>query len=412
MTVPEKTQVGIIGAGPAGLMLAHLLHLYGIESVILEAKSEEYVLGRVRAGVLDNDVADLFIATGVGERMQKSGLTQTRMEFRFNGQSRVMNWSELAGGRRNVVYGQQEVVKDLIAKRRELGGHLYFDTPVVGVSNLTQGKPRITYEYQGQTRELECELVAGCDGYHGVARQSIPKTAITEHERRYPFAWMGILAAVPPSREWLISASHDRGFALHSMRSRQVTRLYIQIPPEDTEADWPDERIWDELDIRLALDGWTLNRGPVFQKGKVDLRSFVCEPMQYGSLFLAGDSAHVVPPTGGRGMNQAISDVAVLADAMNAYFNGSNRTLLDRYSAKCLRRVWRAQYFTNRMTGMLQRRDFTDTYTRRLQIAELDLVTSDPKAAAELAQHYTGEPLESDFLPNDRKSLVTLQTGA
>jgi p-hydroxybenzoate 3-monooxygenase len=382
-----RTQVGIVGAGPAGLLLAHLLHQRGIESVVLEARSREYVEHRVRAGVLEHGTVELLEQAGVGERMLREGLVHEGIELRFDGRGHRIDFPALTGGRSITVYGQQEVVKDLIAARIESGGALEFDVDGVSVHGL-DGEPVIRY---GDT-ELRCDFIGGCDGFHGVCRPSIPAGAIEEHEREYPFGWLGILAEVAPSTEELIYARHERGFALHSMRTPRLSRFYLQCEPDDDIENWPDERIWEELGIRLAREGWELNTdGPIIEKGITPMRSYVAEPMQYGNLFLAGDAAHIVPPTGAKGMNLAIGDVKVLADALARWYETNDRTGLDRYSESCLRRVWRAEHFSWWMTSMLHRFPHADAeFEERLQRAQLDYVCHSRAASTTLAENYVG----------------------
>lgn len=403
-----KTSVGIIGAGPAGLMLSHLLHLHGVDSVILESRSLAYVEGRVRAGVLDSDVSALFKATGVGERMEREGLVQEQMEFRFDGKRRYINWYELTGGRRNVVYGQQEVVRDLIARRRQDGGQILFEAEALRIEGLEDDKPRVVYRHEGEERVLHCDLLAACDGFHGIGRRSIPEDRIRLYERTYPFAWIGIMAKAAPSSDWLVTSAHERGYAMHSMRSPQVSRNYVQCGLDDTTEDWSDDRIWSELHQRLDTEGWTLREGAILEKTKFDLRSFVCEPMQYRRMFLAGDAAHVVPPTGGRGLNQAIGDVCVLADAMRDFFRAASEAGLQQYSQTCLARVWHAQQFTAQQTGMLQRHDFTNEYHRKLQLSQLEYMTTNRAAATSLAECYAGARLKTSFLENNGGCYPTL----
>jgi p-hydroxybenzoate 3-monooxygenase len=390
-----RTQVGIVGAGPAGLMLAHLLHLQGIESVVLEARSRHYVEERVRAGVLEQGVRDLLVETGLGARMQREGLLHHGIELRFEGRGHRIDFADLAGGRGVTVYAQHEVVKDLVATRLAAGGQIVFEAKDVSVHGL-DGEPSIRFRKDGEERQLSCAFIAGCDGFHGVCRPSIPDGVLTIFERVYPFAWLGILAEAPPASDELIYAGHDRGFALLSMRSAEISRLYIQCRPDENIAEWPDERIWSELHRRLetAGDGWRLTEGPVLQKGVTGMRSFVVEPMQYGRLFLAGDAAHIVPPTGAKGMNTAIADVHVLADALTTFFHSGQKEKLGRYSETCLRRIWKVQRFSWWMTSMLHRFAEHTPFDRRRQLAELDYVTSSRAAAMTLAENYVGLPLE------------------
>jgi p-hydroxybenzoate 3-monooxygenase len=384
-----RTQVGIVGAGPAGLTLAHLLHLEGIESVILEQRSREYVEQRVRAGVLEQGTVDLLVATGVGERLRREGIVHGGIELRFGGQGHRIPMSDLTGGRAITIYGQQEVVKDLIAARLAYNGPLLFETADVTVHDFDTERPRITYVHDGRSGELECDVIAGCDGFHGVCRDSIPVGMLQIHEREYPFGWLGILATVAPSTDELIYAYHERGFALHSLRSPKLSRLYLQVDPNEPIEDWPDERIWEELHARFEREGWTLHEGPIIEKGITPMRSFVAEPMQYGRLYLAGDASHIVPPTGAKGLNVAVHDVKVLAEALADWYRSARTELLEAYSETCLRRVWRVQDFSNFMTTLLHRLD-VDGFEDRLQRARLEYVCSSEAAARSLAENYVG----------------------
>lgn len=385
-----RTQVGIVGAGPAGLTLAHLLHLEGVESVVLEARSREYVEQRIRAGVLEQGTVDLLSETGVGERLEREGLVHHGIELRFEGRGHRIPLSELAGGRTITIYGQQEVVKDLIAARLATGRPLLFEVEDASVHDLRSERPSIRFRHQGEQAELECDVIAGCDGFHGVCRDSIPAGVLSAFSREYPYGWLGILAAVAPSSEELIYAYHERGFALHSMRSPEVTRLYLQCAADEELANWPDDRIWQELRARFALEGWTLREGPILEKGVTGLRSYVVEPMRYGRLFLAGDAGHIVPATGAKGLNLAVADVRVLADALVGWYRTGNTELLDAYSATCLRRVWRAEHFSWWMTTMLHRSNDGDPFQAKLQLAQLAYVCSSTAAATTLAENYVG----------------------
>ena len=385
-----RTQVGIVGAGPAGLVLAHLLHLRGIDSVVLEARSREYVERRIRAGVLEQGTVDLLDEMGVADRLRREGLIHEGIELQFGGERHRIDFPSLADGRTITVYGQQEVVKDLIAARIETGRRLLFEVDSVTLAGLETESPTIGFVREGERHELGCDFVAGCDGYHGVCRESIPSGVLAEFSREYPFGWLGILAEAPPSNDELIYAYHDRGFALHSMRSPALTRLYLQCRPDENLDEWPDERIWAELERRFALEGWTLNRGEIVEKGVTGMRSFVVEPMQFGRLFLAGDAAHIVPPTGAKGLNLAVADVRVLADALVEWYVRGDDSLLERYSAEALRRVWRAEHFSWWMTSMLHRLEGGDAFDAKLQLAQLAYVTSSPRAAASLAENYVG----------------------
>jgi p-hydroxybenzoate 3-monooxygenase len=385
-----RTQVGIIGAGPAGLMLSHLLHRDGIESVVLEKHSRQYLEERVRAGVLEQGTADVLVETGVGERLKIQGLVHHGIELSFGGRRHRIDFADLTPGRAITVYAQQEVVKDLINARLDAGGRIHFETHDVSLHGLDTSKPVV----RSRVGDIECDFVAGCDGWHGISRVSVPEGALRVFERTYPFAWLGILAEAPPASDELIYTYHDRGFALFSMRSSAVTRLYLQCAPDEDIANWPDDRIWEELRTRLATSGWHPAEGPILQKGITGMRSLVVEPMQFGSLFLAGDAAHIVPPTGAKGMNLAIADVRVLARAIAEFYRTGRRELLDRYSATCLRRVWKVQRFSWWMTSMLHRFDTLDGFDHRRQLAELDYVTSSRAAAGSLAENYVGLPLD------------------
>ncbi len=384
-----KTQVGIVGAGPAGLALAHLLHGIGIETVVLESRSREHVEQRIRAGLLEQGSVDLLVESGAGERLRRECLVHDGIELRFEGRRHRIDLAELTG-RRVTIYGQQEVVKDLIRLRLEAGLALLFDVDGVSLHDLESERPSIRFRHGGAEEELVCDVVAGCDGFHGVSRPSIPPERLRVFEREYPFGWLGILAEVAPSNDELIYAYHERGFALHTMRSRTLTRLYVQCPPDDDIGAWSDDRIWSELQARLAGDDFELAEGPIREKGITPMRSFVCEPMQHGRLFLAGDAAHIVPPTGAKGMNLALHDVQVLAEALAEWYRTEDPSPLDAYSATCLRRVWRAEHFSWWMTAMLHRFPGDDPFEEKLQLAQLAYVTSSRAAATTLAENYTG----------------------
>ena len=384
-----RTQVGIVGAGPAGLTLAQLLHREGIDSVILENRSREYAEARIRAGVLEHDVAELYDRAGVGERMRREGLVHTGVELQAGGERHRIDFEELTG-KSIVVYGQTEVVKDLIAARLASGRPLHFEVEDVSLHDLDGERPRIRYRHDGADEELECDVVAGCDGFHGISRPSIPPGVLREFHREYPYGWLGILAEVAPSSDELIYAHNESGFALLSMRSPELSRLYLQCAPGENLDEWPDERIWSELQARLGVDGWTLHEGPILEKGVTPMRSFVAEPMQWGSLFLAGDAAHIVPPTGAKGLNLAVRDVQVLAEALVAWYRDGDRTKLDAYSETCLRRVWRAEHFSWWMTTMLHRSPDDDEFTLRLQQSQLRYLRTSRVAATSLAENYVG----------------------
>lgn len=385
-----RTQVAIVGAGPAGLVLAHLLHRAGIDCVVLESRSREYVERRVRAGVLEQGTVDLLRAMGLADRLDREGLVHRGIILRFDGADHRVDLAELTGGRAITVYGQQEVVKDLIAARLADGGAIHFEAAAVEVADVDSDQPMVRYRWNGQTHELRADFVAGCDGSHGVCRAAIPADAATLHEREYPFAWLGILAEAPPSTKELIYCYSERGFALYSMRSPRISRLYLQVRPEEDLAEWPDDRVWDELRARLALPSWTLSDGPVLEKGITRMHSSVLEPMQRGRLFLSGDAAHIVPATGAKGLNLAVADARVLAAAIGAWYRGGRRDLLDGYSAACLRRVWRVQHFSWWMTSMLHRFWDDDGFEARLQLAQLRYVATSRAAATSLAENYVG----------------------
>ncbi|MET9242386.1 4-hydroxybenzoate 3-monooxygenase [Nonomuraea sp. NPDC003709] len=383
-----RTQVGIIGAGPAGLLLSHLLHLRGITSVVLEKRSRDYVERRVRAGVLEQGTVDTLVEAGVGERLLREGLPHHGIELRYGGAGHRIAFEKLVPGRSITVYGQQEVVKDLIAARLAAGGDIRFEVEDVAAHSL-ESDPYLT---SGGER-LDCDVIAGCDGFHGVSRPAIPEGVLSVYERDYPFAWLGILARVAPSSEELIYTRTERGFALHSMRSPTVSRFYLQVPADARVEDWPDEQIWAELKARLeSVPGFTLTTGEIMEKGVTPMRAFVAEPMQYGRLYLAGDAAHIVPPTGAKGLNLAVADVRVLTEALAAYFADGSTGLLDGYSDACLKRVWRAQHFSWWMTTLLHTFEDEDPYARRLQLSYLDYVTSSEAAATTLAENYVGLP--------------------
>jgi p-hydroxybenzoate 3-monooxygenase len=394
MASVQRTQVGIVGAGPAGLLLAHLLHREGIDSVILEARTRSYIEERVRAGVVEQGAADLLRACGLGDRMDREGLVHKGIEIRFSGEGHRIDLFGLTGGKAVTVYGQQELVKDMMAARLATGRPLVFEADDVTPVDIATPHPRLVYRKDGEVHELHCDVIAGCDGFHGICRPTIPQDLLTFYERVYPFAWLGILVDAPPVSDELIYAHHPDGFALFTLRSHTISRLYLQVAPDEDIANWPDRRIWDALHIRLQGGGNTgrVNEGPILQKGITGMRSFVCEPMRHGRLFLAGDAAHIVPPTGAKGMNLAIADIRLLAHALTAFFHSGSETLLDAYSAACLRRIWKAQRFSWWMTSMLHRWADASPFDQRRQLAELDYVTSSPAASASLAENYVGLP--------------------
>jgi p-hydroxybenzoate 3-monooxygenase len=391
-----RTQVGIVGAGPAGLLLAHLLRREGVESVVLETRGREDIEATIRAGVLEQGTVDVLNESGVGERMMREGFVHHGIILRFAGRSHRVPLTELSGGRSIMVYAQHEVIKDLVKARLEAGAPIAFGVKDVTLQDLDTAAPKIRYrDGAGAVCELACDYVAGCDGFHGVSRPAIPSRRRSEFSRVYPFGWFGILVEAPPATDELIYAHHERGFALVSTRSPQIQRLYLQCDPEDVVASWPDARIWEELHARLAnAEGWKLTEGRIFQKGIVAMRSFVVEPMQYGRLFLAGDAAHIVPPTGAKGLNLAAADVRVLARALLAHYREGRGDLLEQYSATALRRVWRAEHFSWWMTSMLHRFHDDTPFHHRLQLAELDYVTRSRAKATTLAENYVGLPLD------------------
>ncbi|HEX6713741.1 MAG TPA: 4-hydroxybenzoate 3-monooxygenase [Thermoleophilaceae bacterium] len=386
-----RTQVGIVGAGPAGLTLSLLLAQHGIESVILEARDRAYVEQRVRAGLLEQNTVDVLHDLGVADRLDREGLVHDGIYLRREGKVQHIDMAGLTG-RHVAIYGQQEVVKDLIDARQAAGGPLLFEVGDVAVHDLESDAPRVTYTHEGESYELTCDVIAGCDGFHGICRPAIPEGVLTEHEYTYPFSWLGILAQAPPATDELVYAWHEHGFALHSMRSPTVSRLYLQVPNDESLDRWSDDAIWDELELRLG----TVNRGPIFDKGITPMRSFVCEPMQHGRLFLAGDAAHIVPPTGAKGLNLAVNDVRLLAAALSDRSARGDTTKLDNYSETALRRIWRAQDFSNYITQLLH--DLGQgPFQRRLQLARLEYLSRSEAAARSLAENYVGLPAQEDF---------------
>ncbi len=384
-----RTQVGIIGAGPAGLLLAHLLHRAGIDSVILEQKSRAYIEGRIRAGLLEQGSVDTLTEAGLGERLHREGLAHDGMELRFSGASQRIDLHGLTG-KRVTIYGQQESVKDMVAARLATGRPLHFEAEDVALHDIATDQPRLTWTKDGVAHELRCDVIAGCDGFHGPARAAMPAEVLRVYERVYPFAWLGILAEATPISHELIYARHEEGFALATMRSHRISRLYLQCAPDEDLTQWSDRRIWDGLHARLG----GVNEGPILQKGVTAMRSFVAEPMRHGRLFLAGDAAHIVPPTGAKGMNLAVADVRVLARALADFYQGRGTALMDRYSEICLRRIWKVQRFSWWMTAMLHKFSADDPFEHRVQLAELDYVTHSDAARMALAEQYVGLPHE------------------
>jgi p-hydroxybenzoate 3-monooxygenase len=386
-----RTQVGIIGAGPAGLMLARLLRLEGIDSVIIENRSEEYIYNRIRAGLIEHWAADLLREVGVGERMQREGMLHWGINIGINGDLHRIDFKKLVN-KRVTIYGQQEVVKDLVARRLADGGELLFEVDGVGVHEVTSDKPKIRFMHEGKQQEIECDFIGGCDGFHGICRPSIPDGKLSVFERDYPFGWLGILSESPPPDEELIYSYTEGGFALYTMRSPTLARLYLQCDHDEEIENWPDARIWDEFHKRLG-GSRKLQEGKMLQKGITPMRSFVVEPMQYGRLFLAGDSAHIVPPTGAKGMNLAFADVVYLSRALTEFYKKKRRDLLDNYSALALRRVWYAQRFSWWMTQIMHRFPNESAFDRRRQLSDLDYLTASEAASRSLAEQYVGLPL-------------------
>jgi len=390
--VSRDTQVGIVGAGPAGLLLAHLLTRAGIESIVIEDRSREYVEHRVRAGVLEQSTVDLLNATGVGERMTREGLVHHGIELLFARTRHRIPLTDLTG-RSITIYGQQEIVKDLIAARLDAGGELLFEVGDVRLEGIDTDRPAIHFSHLGREQAIHCDVIAGCDGFHGVSRPSIPGGALRVYQRDYHFAWLGILADAPPSNDELIYASHPNGFALHSMRSPSVTRLYLQVTPDERLDDWSDDRIWSELRTRMSTDdGFELTDGPIFDRSIAEMRGFVAEPMQYGRLYLAGDAAHIVPATGAKGLNLAVSDVNALAEGLVEFYGSGSAAGLDSYSARCLTRVWRVQEFSWYMSSLLHNLPNDDEFGHRLQRSELEWLVTNESAARSLAENYVGTP--------------------
>jgi p-hydroxybenzoate 3-monooxygenase len=391
-----RTTVGIIGAGPAGLLLARLLHNAGIDSVVLESRDRSYVEHRQRAGILEQGTVDVLRAAGAGERMDREGLRHDGIELRFAGQRHRVDFPGLTGGRSVMVYAQTEVCKDLIALQLKEGGPLLFEAEALAVEGAESELPRVRFRHEGRESVLECDYVVGCDGFWGIARTAFPDSLSRVFERTYPYAWLGILADVAPSHDELVYARHDRGFALLSMRSPSVSRLYLQVPADTDAEDWTDEAIWDELERRFETDDdWRLARGPITQKSVTPMRSYVHEPMRHGRVLLAGDAAHIVPPTGAKGLNLAVGDVVTLARALAHEKETGSPGLLETYSATCLRRVWQAERFSYDMTSMLHPGPGDSPFDARLQLARLGRITSSRAAETDLAEAYTGFPLDA-----------------
>jgi p-hydroxybenzoate 3-monooxygenase len=394
--VTTRTHVGIVGAGPAGLMLGQLLHVHGIDSVIVENRSRQYVIERVRAGVFEQGTVDLMRDVGVGDRLAREGMRHDGVYLAFGGVRHRIDMAQLTGGRAITIYGQNEVVHDLIEARLATGRPLHFEAEDVSVHDLESDTPHIRFRHNGAAHDITCDVVAGCDGFHGICRPSIPSHQQQLYERVYPFAWLGILAEAAPSSHELVYSLHERGFALFSMRSPHVTRLYLQCAPDEDISAWSDDRIWSELRTRLSTkDGWKPNEGPIFQKSVTGMRSFVAEPMRFGRLFLAGDAAHIVPPTGAKGLNLAMADVYRLSAALADFFRTGATARLNRYSERALARTWRAQRFSWWMTSMLHRLDSDNPFDHRRQRAELEYLVSSRAAMTSLAESYAGAPFDA-----------------
>jgi p-hydroxybenzoate 3-monooxygenase len=389
-----RTQVGIIGAGPAGLMLGHLLHMQGIDSVIIESRTRPYIEERVRAGVLEQGTVEMISNMGLDGRLQREGMRHEGVEFLFAHERRRVDFQKSCG-RTITVYAQHEVVKDFVAARLQSGRPIIFEAEGIAINGI-EAEPQVRFRKDGTEQTIECDFVAGCDGFHGVSRPAMPAHLLKIYERVYPFAWLGILAYAPPASHELIYANHPEGFALLSMRSPEISRLYIQVPPEEDIADWSDDRIWEQLHLRLASDGFKLTEGKVFQKNIAPLRSFVASPMQYERLFLAGDAAHIVPPTGAKGLNLAAADVNILAKGLGEFYKTGSKYLLDRYSALALRHIWKSQRFSWWMTQMLHKFEDNNAFDQQRQLAELDYFTSSPAAMTSLSEQYTGLPILLD----------------
>ncbi|WP_020597749.1 4-hydroxybenzoate 3-monooxygenase [Spirosoma panaciterrae] len=386
----HHTQVGIIGAGPAGLLLSQLLHRQGIRSVVLENRSRARVESRQRAGLLEQNTVDILRQAGAADRLDREGLVHEGVILSYNGKRHRIGLSELTGGSRVTIYAQTEIVKDLIQRRLDAGGDVLFEAEATAIEGLESDQPTIHYTSQGEKHTLTCDFVAGCDGFHGISRSTIPASLTTVYDKIYPYCWLGILAKVPPSTEELIYAYHERGFALHSMRSSEISRLYVQCAVTDTLDDWPDERIWAELQIRLGTTGWTLTEGPILEKTITPMRSFVSEPMQFGRLFLAGDSAHIVPPTGAKGLNMAVADTEQLFNALMSWYREGSSADLDNYTECCMRRVWRVQEFSNFMTELLHHNPERSSFDTHLQASRFNQLVTSRTASALIAENYVG----------------------
>ena len=386
-----KVQVGIIGAGPAGLTLALILQKARISTIILENRNKEYVISRVRAGLLEQNSVDLFNELGVGERMKREGEEHHGVYMSFNNEKIHIPFDEHTGGRHITIYGQQEIVKDMIEACEQRGIEIKFECHAQRIEGIETDSPSIVYTEGGVETSINCDFVAACDGFHGIGRKHLPKESYNEFQIEYPFSWLGILAYAPPASKELIYSYHQNGFALLSLRSQEISRLYLQVSNDDDIENWSDERIWDELDIRLSDgNGFKVNRGEIFEKGITPMRSFMIDNMQHGRLFLAGDAAHIVPPTGGKGLNLAVADIRFLSKALIRWFESGKDDLLATYSHDCLRRVWRAQDFSNFITTLFHKQDEHGSYTTQLQKAKFDYIRMSKAAACTIAENYVG----------------------
>jgi p-hydroxybenzoate 3-monooxygenase len=393
-----KTQVGIIGAGPAGLTLAHWLKAHGINSEIIELRSRNYIEGRVRAGLCEQNTVAILNQLGLAGRMKKEGVIHDGVYLSFDEERIHVPFGELTEGRQITIYGQQEVVKDLVGAWIDGGENIYFNAKATKITDFDTSSPKIYFEQEGEEGIMECDFVAACDGFHGIGRQVLPESSYKSYDITYPFSWLGILANVAPSTDELIYAYHKNGFALHSLRSEVVSRLYIQVDNEEKIDNWSDDRIWDELSKRLASPGWNLESGPIFEKGITPMRSHMIDNLQYGRLFLAGDAAHIVPPTGGKGMNLAIADVKHLVDGFVGHYDKNSSELLDNYTKMALRRIWRAQDFSNFMTQLFHKQDEHGSYAYKLQKAKFNYIKMSKAYKTTIAENYVGLPFEAyDF---------------
>ncbi len=390
-----KTQVGIIGAGPAGMTLAHWLKQNGIDAVIIENRSRHYVEARVRAGLLEQNTVDIYKQLGLADRLLKEGKEHHGVYLSFDGVRHRVPFGDLTGGRNITIYGQQEIVKDLTDAWLEGGGQLYFEADATEIEGFETENPKIHFQYEGQNGVIECDFVAACDGFHGIGRKTLPKSSFKEYSITYPFSWLGILAHVAPSTNELIYAYHERGFALHSLRSDKVSRLYLQVENDDKVENWSDEKIWDELSIRLGTEGWILNSGPIFEKSITPMRSYFIDNMQFGRLFLAGDAAHIVPPTGGKGLNLAVADVKHLVVGFVDFYKKDSMEGLENYSKIALKRIWRAQDFSNFMTTLFHKQEEHGSFQYQLQKAKFEYISISKAYATTIAENYVGLPFEA-----------------